>query len=118
MEVQNMGFYKWKPSKTAIREFKEKMDVIGDFCRANGISQSSTSDSYYFTLNGVDYRVSNHTIEASDRGMYDQNGNKIRGSYHSNDKDLVCITASKTRLIEIYNDLKSGYQLDKRGYRK
>lgn len=119
-----MSYYrKWKPSKTAAREFAETMSNIDDFCRENGIGQSRSSDSYYFTINGVDYRVSNHTIAASDNGMYRVNAytgelEKVRESYHNTEaeKDLVCITASKTRIIEIYNNLKAGKKLDKRGY--
>ena len=30
---------------------------------------------------------------------------------------MVYITASKTRIIEIYNDIVAGYKLNKRGYR-
>ena len=107
---------KWKLSKTAAREFARTMNDIDDFCRENGISASRSSDSYYFTINGVRYRVSNHTIAASNRGMYDSmTGEKIRESYHDPDADLVCITASKTRIVEIYNNLVAGKKLDKRG---
>ena len=114
-----MGFYrKWKPSKTAKQDFAKQMDEIDEFCATHGISHSKTNDSYYFTINGKRYRVSNHTIEASDRGMYVE-GLKVRESYHNDcEEDLICITASKTRIIEIYNDLVNGYELTKRGYRK
>ena len=119
-----MSYYrKWKPGKTAAREFAETMSNIDNFCRENGISASRSNDSYYFTINGVNYRVSNHTIAASDRGMYEHDPitglvtGKRRESYHDPDdeKNLVCITASKTRIIEIYNNLKAGKKLDKRG---
>ena len=50
---------KWTPSKTARREFAAKMDTITDFCQKNGIDQSR--DSYYFTIDGQAYRVSNHS---------------------------------------------------------
>ena len=30
-------YYKWQPSKKKIREFKEKMNEIDDFCLENGI---------------------------------------------------------------------------------
>ena len=107
---------KWRPSKTAAREYAKTMNDIENFCRENGISASRSSDSYYFTINGIRYRVSNHTIAASNRGMYDSmTGEKIRESYHDPDADLVCITASKTRIIEIYNNLAAGKKLDKRG---
>lgn len=119
-----MGYYRrWKPSKTRVREFIDTMNEIQKFCDENGIDYSGSMDSYYFTLNGKDYRVSNHTIEASDRGMYKTDvfsGEvvKVRESYHSSDTGEICITASKTRIIDIYNDLKNGYELDRRGYRK
>ena len=113
-----MGYYKkWKPSKTAAREFAQKMDEIGDFCSSHGICQSRSGDSYYFTIGGTPYRVSNHTTAASDRGMYNDFGEKIRDSYHADDDPrTVYITAGKTRIIEIYNALKAGKHLDKRGY--
>ena len=39
---------KWKPSKTAKREFAEQMKRIHEYCKENGISHSASSDSYYF----------------------------------------------------------------------
>ena len=33
---------KWKPSKKAAREFKDKMDEIQDFCIENGIARINT----------------------------------------------------------------------------
>lgn len=115
-----MGFNRrWKPSKSAVREFAEKMDEIKEFCFNNGIEYSRTSDSYYFTLDNVNYRVSNHTVEMSNSKAYDELGNKKRDLYHPSGREegTVYITASKTRIIEIYNDLKNGYKLDKRGRR-
>ena len=44
--------YKWKPSKTKAKEFAKTMQEIDSFCQENGISQSLSSDSYYFTING------------------------------------------------------------------
>ena len=113
--------YKWKPSKSAKREFAKTMQEIEDFCIENNISKSKNSDSYYFTLNGTNYRVSNHTIEASNAAAYDKNtGEKLRETYHEDKRkeDTVYIHAGKTRLIEIYNDLKAGYELDGKGNRK
>lgn len=113
-----MAYGKWKPSKTAAIEFAQKMDEINEFCAKNGITASRTNDSYYFSLNGKNYRVSNHTIEASNKKAINSLGEKVRDTYHAGrDDDTIYITASKTRLIEIYNNLKAGYQLDKRGYR-
>lgn len=116
-----MGYYrKWTPSKKAKREFAEKMDEIDKFCEEHGISASASNDSYYFTLNGIDYRVSNHSVESSNRHAYDDFWQQKRVLYHPNgrDADTVYIHASKTRIIEIYNDLAAGYELDGRGYRK
>lgn len=107
----------WKPSKSQKRDFAIQMQEIEAFCREHNISRSLSSDSYYFTVNGKNYRVSNHTIEASDRGMYNFTAEKVRDSYHDNDNIDVYITASKTRIIEIYNDIVSGYKLNKRGQR-
>lgn len=46
-------------------------------------------------------------------------GEKKRDLYHPDgrEEDTVYITASKTRIIDIYNDLAAGYELDKRGNR-
>jgi hypothetical protein len=111
---------KWKPSKTAIKEYAAKMDEIGDFCAAHGIQQSRNGDSYYFMINGQEYRVSNHTVEASNRAAYNELGAKTRDLYHADGRkaDIIYIHAGKTRIIDIYNDLKAGYILDGRGNRK
>ena len=111
---------KWKPSKTKIKEFVEKMDEIDQFCAENKINQSKNSDSYYFSIDGVNYRVSNHSIESSNAGAVDDFGIKRREKYHPDERedDVVYIHASKTRIIEIYNNLKKGVKLDGRGYRK
>lgn len=90
---------KWKPSKTALKEFAKKMDEIDEFCKNNGISQSTSSDSYYFDIDGQSYRVSNHSVESS--------------KYHNGRKEgVIYIHASKTRIIEIYENLKAGKKLD------
>ena len=116
-----MGYYKkWKPSKTARKEFANQMREIDEFCSKNGISRSLNSDSYYFVINEKSYRVSNHTIEASNSAAFDSTtGTYKRDLYHpeGREDDTVYIHAGKTRIIEIYNDLKSGYKLDGRGNR-
>ena len=111
--------FKWKPSKSAKRDFAQKMSEIAQFCADNGIYQSMSGDSYYFTLNGIEYRVSNHTVAASNRHAYNDLNQKVREEYHPGGErdDVVYITASKTRIIEIYNDLSAGYTLDRRGNR-
>ena len=100
--MYNKTYYRWSPSKTAKREFAEKMEEVEAFCREHGISASRTNDSYYFTLNGQGYRVSNHSVESS--------------PYHNGrDADTIYIHAGKTRIIEIYTNLAKGYALDGRG---
>lgn len=114
-----MGYYrKWKPSKTATREFAEKMNEISSFCNEHNISQSARGDSYYFEIGDQKYRVSNHSIEASNRHAYDEfTGIKLREEYHpdTREKDTIYIHASKTRIIEIYDHLLAGKRLDGRG---
>lgn len=112
---------KWKPSKSKIKEFAMEMDKINTFCNENNITASKSNDSYYFTLNGKNYRVSNHTIEKSNSAAFDADtGFQKRELYHDTKRDnsTVYIHAGKTRIIEIYNDLKAGYELDGRGHRK
>lgn len=114
-------YKKWSPSKKAKRKFAEKMKEIYDFCTEHGIYASRTNDSYYFTINGVNYRVSNHSIEASNKAAYDEvSGTKRRPLYHDDGRkdDTVYIHAGKSRIIEIYNDLEAGFKLDGRGNRK
>jgi hypothetical protein len=115
-----MGFYKWKPSKTAKREFAQKMDEISEFCKQNGISQSNNGDSYYFEINGQKYRVSNHAVES--RNKYDElTGELLNARGYAMDTErkdtIIYIHASKTRIIDIYKDLKAGYKLNGRGER-
>ncbi len=100
---------KWKPSKTQAREFAQKMGEIEQFCSENGISNSYSNDSYYFTLNGTSYRVSNHSVESS----YKNSG----GKYHQDGRndETVYIHASKKRIMEIYTNLQNGLQLDNKG---
>lgn len=113
-------FRKWTPSKTAAREFARKMREIEDFCAAHDICASASNDSYYFELNGKKYRVSNHTIEASNRRAFNSDGEQVRGKYHEDTRsdEVIYIHASKTRIIEIYEKLQAGYELDGRGFTK
>ena len=110
---------KWKPSRTAKKEFAQRMNDVDAFCEENGIVQSRSSDSYYFSIDGKNYRVSNHTVEASNAAAFDRtSGEQKRNLYHDGrEPDTQYIHASKTRIIEIYNDLKAGYKLDGRGQR-
>lgn len=113
-------YKKWKPSKTVKREFAIKMKEVDDFCAEHGISASYSNDSYYFTIRDTKYRVSNHSVEASNAAAYDSlTGEKRRDLYHEGGREsnTVYIHAGKTRIIEIYNDLTAGYKLDGRGNR-
>ena len=109
---------RWKPSKKQKQEFANTMNNITEFCKSNGIIQSKSGDSYYFQINGVNYRVSNHSVEASNNAAYDEiTGEQIREVYHENgrSKNTFYVHASKTRIIEIYNNLKEGKNVDHRG---
>lgn len=107
----------WKPSKSKAREFAKTMDEIYDFCSENHISHSLSCDSYYFTINGQSYRVSNHSVEASNAAAYNWVGEQIRDIYHDDGRreDTIYIHAGKTRIREIYADLLAGKKLDGRG---
>lgn len=113
-------FKHYKPSKLKAIQFAMEMDFIREFCEKNNIQTSKNNDSYYFTLNGTNYRVSNHTIEASNKAAFDiDTGMYKRDLYHETERkdDTVYIHAGKTRIIDIYNDLKAGYKLNKKGYK-
>lgn len=104
--------FKWKPSKSAKREFAQKMDEVADFCKKNNITQSKAGDSYYFEIKGQQYRVSNHSINNS---VYcDMAGN--RHNYHSLEEieKTIFIRASKTKIIEIYNQIKENGKYEKK----
>lgn len=115
-----MKMNRWKPSRQAAKEFTEKMNEIQIFCNENAIEYSRNMDSYYFRLNGIEYRVSNHSVEASNAAAFNWMGEKVREEYHPEGRTAgaVYIHAGKTRIIEIYEDLKAGHRLDGRGYRK
>ena len=99
-----MSCFKWKPNKAKKENFKQKMDEIERFCEAHGISSSISMDSFYFTINGQNYRVSNHSVESSPH-------------WHPFGRlgDVTYIHASKTRLIEIYTALMDGKKLNGNG---
>lgn len=111
--------FKWKPSKAKARAFAQQMEEIDKFCSVNGIEKSYSSDSYYFTIEGQKYRVSNHSVETSNSKAFNEFGEQIREIYHKDGRteDTIYIHASKTRIIDIYTDLKNGYKLDGKGYR-
>lgn len=113
-------FKHYKPSRAKRTQFAKEMKEIEEFCNQNGIIVSKNNDSYYFTLNDINYRVSNHTIEASNKAAFDiDTGMYKRDLYHETERkdDTVYIHAGKTRIMDIYNDLKAGYKLNRKGYR-
>ena len=111
---------RWKPSRTAAREYAREMDEIQAFCNEHGIDYSGSMDSYYFTIGEQSYRVSNHSVEASNAHATNWMGEQVRQQYHPEGRrsDTIYIHAGKTRIREIYNDLAAGYVLDGRGCRK
>ena len=111
---------KWKPSRAAAREYAQTMSDVQAFCDEHGIRYSGSMDSYYFTVNGKEYRVSNHSVEASNARAVNDLGERVRDAYHPEGRknDVIYIHAGKTRIREIYEDLAAGYQLDGRGNRK
>lgn len=117
--IKNAGYgNRWKPSKKQRQDFATKMQEINEFCEQNGIAQSASGDSYYFTIDGQKYRVSNHAVEQRKGRVigYDPTGNPQRqqlpDGWTKRKDDVIYIHAGKTRIIEIYNALKEGKQLD------
>lgn len=102
---------KWKPNKAAAKEFAEQMDRINTYCKENDISRSLSSDSYYFSFNGTEYRVSNHAVEKSVSAY----GEHYHGDSKEYREKVFCIHASKTRLIEIHQLIVNGTQVDHHG---
>lgn len=98
-------------------EEHRRLSEIRAFCDANGIHYSKSMDSYYFRVRGKAYRVSNHTVEASNKGAVGRDGVQRRELYHPNgrEKDVTYIHASRFRIPQIYTDLKLGAILDGRG---
>lgn len=110
----------WKPNKQAKIEFANKMKEIENFCKEKNIQTSLSNDSYYFEINKQKYRVSNHTIESSNKYAYNDFGEQIREKYHEDKRkeDVIYIHANKTRIIDIYNNILKGFKLDGKGFIK
>lgn len=101
-------------SKKRIREYIEQMNHIKEFCEINGIARTSDSDGYYFVVNGQPYRVGN-SLYAKEAFVYDP----VSGKHiETDDTNTIYFYASKTRIIDIYNDIIAGYELDGHGRRK
>lgn len=111
-----MAYRRWKPSRTQAREFAEQMDAVRAFCIDHHIDHSLSMDSYYFCLNGQEYRVSNHSVESSNAHAF-RDGEQVRDVYHPDGRKsgTIYIHAGKTRIIDIYTALSEGKTLDGRG---
>jgi len=98
--------------------YDEEMHDIQVFCKKHHIITDKNHNSYYFKLNGQKYRVSNHTIDESNKRAFNRfNGRQFREIYHpeGEDPNVVYIIAGKRKIKRIYNDLRMGRKLDKRG---
>lgn len=90
----------WTHSKSEKKFFAQTMTSIDEFCREHNIEHIEGGGSYRFSIGKKKYIVSNSAIPKSCR---------IKG--------VTYFYASQTRLIDIYNDLKKGYELNSRGQR-
>ena len=93
--------YTYRPSAAKRQEFHEKMLEVEAFCKKYGISASRNNDSYYFSIEGQRYRVSNHSVEASNRAAFDEyTGEQLKELYHDpeREEDVIEILAGKLGL--------------------
>ena len=90
------------------------MNDVRSFCKANGIRMSG-SGSFYFELYGQKYRVSNHTIEESNRGAYDKKGRQIRRLYHPNGRETDTIYILSNDIEFVYLNLRNGNRVSSNG---
>lgn len=104
------------------RNFAIKMKEIIKFCRANKIYMAANYNSYSFWLNDKRYLVTNYNFD--DYKKYLKNLSSqgfspaaiyLKMLENEYDDNVIRIQASKLRIMEIYNDLKLGKQLDKNG---
>ena len=113
--------YTYRPSAAQKKEFHEKMLEIEAFCKKHGYFRKVTiTIAIISALKVSDIEWSNHSIEASNRAAFDEyTGEQLRELYHDPEleEDVIDILAGKTRIIDIYNDLVAGYDLDYRGRR-
>ncbi len=83
-------------------EFIDFLQEVEEYCYRNNIV--SCTPSYYFTVRGKRYRVSNHSL--SERNVK----HKSKGA-----KDCYSIVASAFDLIPIHKALLAGKKVDVRG---
>ena len=115
------------PSAEEKEAFKAAMRELEAYVKAEGISASAGYDSFYFEVDDRSYRVSNHSVEASNRNRCDKCQREHGGApcsevkhcyvFHKGgrDKAVRYIHAGKTRLVGIHKALKAGFKLDGRG---
>jgi hypothetical protein len=84
------------------------------FCRANGIRMSD-SGSYYFELYGQRYRVSDHSIEESNRAAYDRRGCQRRRLYHPKGREDGVIYILSSDIEFVYLNLRNGNRVSSNG---
>lgn len=89
-----------KPRHTWPEIDKEKEAEFKKFCKDNNITKVKRE--YYFTLNGMNYRVSPYMI-----GVTDMNTVSIPIRV-AKDKRITMIRAHKADVVIIYNGLKEG----------
>lgn len=84
------------------------------FCMANGIRMSD-SGSYYFELYGQKYRVSDHTVEESNRGAYNKKGIQRRKLYHPNGREADVKYIISSDIEYVYLNLLNGNRVSSNG---
>ena len=104
------------------RNFAIKMKQIIKFCMANKIYMAANYNSYSFWLNGKRYLVTNYNFDDYKKYLKKLSGQGfapatiyLKMLENEYDDNVIRIQASKLRIMEIYNDLKAGKQLDKNG---
>ena len=100
------------------RNFAIKMKEITKFCLKNNIQVGTNHNSYTFSLNGKNYIVSNFGTDDFKKyitKLANQGVKQAVRYLQILEKEIISIQASKLRIMEIYNDLKAGKQLDKNG---
>lgn len=101
------------------REVRYTDKEIKKFCIENNIEYSTPLFSFYFEMGGENYMVSEQRINTNIKKQFDENGKPTVMFWHSLSHILnsTKIIARKGRLIDIYQDLKNGYELDMNGER-
>lgn len=100
-------------------EVKYTDKEIIKFCLENNVEYSTPLFSFYFEIDGKKYLVSEKRVSTNLTQQFDERGNPTVAFWHSlsNILNSTKIIARKGRLIDIYQDLKNGYELDMNGER-